>query len=467
MFLGHSVHSELSQGVKAMKKIYKGKEARNLIKKGIDTCVDVVKVTLGGNGKNVLIYNGSNSEVINDGVSIAKDITQKEELMAGIRLAIQCAEQTDKDCDDGTTTTLVLLQSILNEIIQDFETENPRKLRDDLFKEANKILKSIKPTKVKTREDIYNLVMTSSLNEKVAETICDIYDKLGKDAKISIEEVTGDVLESEIVDGIQFEAKPAEGKLFNEFEKETYNDIGVLVSEVPTAEEIQAGVNKARSRDKSELIIIGNQFTENVLLSFRKTNGFQFIPIEYSQIRTIEDVKDFVGNETVSKVIVDKDSMTMIGGKGDVKKKVKALKEKKNEEQSEYEKEQIDIRIGNLSGGIATIKIGKSTDVERYEIVKKIEDSIGAVRGAYESGYVLGGGVTLSKASKVSSNVTIQKVCESPYKQICENYGEDVEVPENVIDSFKSVKHSLLNALSTATSVLTIEAALIEIDEED
>ena len=122
-----------------MKKIIIGPESRKNIKKGIDKCVDVVKGSMGKYGNNVLIYNGQTSEIINDGVSIAKSVEVKDEIeQAGIQLAKQCADATNQSAGDGTTTTLVLLQAILNEIITDFQTENPRKLREKLFEEAKK-----------------------------------------------------------------------------------------------------------------------------------------------------------------------------------------------------------------------------------------------------------------------------------------------------------------------------------------
>jgi len=452
-----------------MKKILLGSEARQQIKAGIDKCCDTVKVSLGKNGNNVLIYNGQTSEIINDGVSIAREVDVKNEIeQAGIQLAKQCASQTDSDAGDGTTTTLVLLQSILNEIITDFQTEDKRELRDKLFKEANELLKRINPKQIKTKKDLYNLALTSSLDDKIAEVISDIYDELGKDAKVSVEEVSGDVLEANIVKGIQFESKPAESKLFNEFQKEVYEGIHILVSNEPTMDEIQKKITHAINEDKTQLIVIGNKFSEKVLLSTRTTKNFDIIPVTYAQIRTIGDVKDFVGDKPADKVIIEKDRVTIIGGKGDIDKKVGLLKDKRAKEQSDYEKEEIDKRIGNLTGGIAQIKIGKATDVERIETVLKIEDALGAIKGSYELGYVTGGGIALSEASKQCSNTKegeiMKKVCTAPFLLISET---TPNISETVIDSFKTVKHSLLNALSTATSVLTVEAALIEENEDE
>ena len=452
-----------------MKKIFLNADARKLIKQGIDKCCDVVKVSLGKNGSNVLIYNGAISEIINDGVSIAKEVEVKNEIeQAGIQLAKQCASQTDTDAGDGTTTTLVLLQSILNEIITEFQTENPRELRDSLFEEAKDLLSKIKTKKIKTKKDLYNLALTSSLDEQIAQCLSEIYSKLGKDAKISVEEVGGDRFEYKIVKGLQFESKPAETKLLSAYDKTILEKVDVLVKEkVETNNDIQEKLSEVVKNSRNSLVVISNEFSRNVLISMMKTADFKIIPIEYSQLRTLEDIKDFIGDSLVDKIIIEEDKTTLIGGNGQIEKKIKYLKEKKKEEQSEYEKEELDRRIGNLSGSVAQIKIGKATDVERIETVLKIEDALGAIRGAYELGYVKGGGEAIFEASKSCNNTRagniLKKVCKVPNELITANG----EVPEDVIDSFKTVKHSLLNALSTATSILTVEAALIEEKDED
>lgn len=452
-----------------MKKILFNTDARLKIKNGIDKCCDVVKVSLGGNGKNVLIYNGSTSQVINDGVSIAKEVEVKDEIeMAGIQLAKQCANQTNDDAGDGTTTTLVLLQSILNEIISDFQTDNPRELREELFKEADKVLKQIKPSKIKTKKDVYNLALTSSLEPKIAEILSNVYSKLGKDAKISIEEVAGETLECEVLEGIKFDSKPAEKQLLSAYDKTIHNDIDILVKDkVETQQDLQEKITEVVNAGEKKLLVISNYFDRNVLLSIIRTNDFKIIPIEYEQLKDLEDIEDFTGGKA-KKVIIEEENTTIIGGVGDVKKKIEFLKGKLDKEQSHYEKEELERRIANLTGGVAIIRVGKRTDVERHELVLKIEDAIGTVKGAYELGYVTGGGMALKvDFSDTRAGKIIKTACEAPYKQICDNYGGEIKIEDTVVDSFKTVKSSLLNALSTATSILTVEAALIEENEDE
>lgn len=451
-----------------MKKILFGTDARNRIKAGIDKCCDVVKVSLGGYGKNVLIYNGSSTEIINDGVSIAQAVNVKDEIeQAGIQLAKQCANQTNEDAGDGTTTTLVLLQAVLNETITEFQTENPREVRDSLFKEAEEVLAKIDVKHIKSKDDVYNIAYTSSLDKDVASLVSEIYEELGKDAQVSIEETHRNILEKEIVNGMKFETKRAEEKLIKVEETQTYEDVNVMVvDKADSVDDIQALITVAQSRGKKDAVIIANEFPRNILLSLMQTKSFNIVPVEYKMFSTIEDVKDYVGTEPVEKIVIEPDKTTIIGGKGDVSEKVKGLKERLEKEESSFEKENLTKRISSLLGRVAIIRVGKNTDVERQEAVLKVEDALGAVKGSYELGYTKGGGKAILEASRGQSE-RFEKICEAPYKQICANAGFEVEIPETVIDSFKTVKHSLLNAISTGTSILTAEAALIEERDEE
>jgi len=197
-----------------------------------------------------------------------------------------------------------------------------------------------------------------------------------------------------------------------------------------------------------------------------QTKSFNIVPIEYKMLSTIEDAKDYVGVEAVEKVVVEPNRTTLIGGKGDVEEKVAGLRKRLEKEESQFERENLESRISSLLGRIAIIRVGKNTDVERQEAVLKVEDALGAVKGAYELGYTKGGGKALLEASRGLSE-RFQRIAEAPYEQICANAGFEVEIPATCVDSFKTVKHSLLNALSTGTSILTAEAALIEERDED
>lgn len=445
-----------------MKKVLLGLEARKSLKKGVNLCADVVKVSMGGNGKNVAIYNGASTEVINDGVSIAREVNQKDEvLQAGIQLAKQCAEKTDRDAGDGTTTTIVLLQALLNEIITDLQVESPRVTREKLYKEAEEVIKRIVPVEVTTKDEMFNLALTSSLDREISTVLTDIFDKLGKNAKVTVQEVNDTILSHEIVEGMQFETKNlTDNILSTQEEKVVLEDVPVVyIEKAETTERIQERLNRGGVK---EMVVIANQFSQSVLLALMNPS-IKFYPLQNKEMNNKEDLPVFIGEENVSKVIITKDHTTLIGGKGNIEEHIKNLQERKKEAESEYDKDLLEKRIASMTSGVAVVKVGKATDAERIEVVLKTEDAINAVKSALDSGYVKGGGVALKDAGKGG---ILEKVCSAPYNQIVENGGSS-EIPESVIDSYKSVKYSLLNALSTACSILTVEAMLVEEKEED
>lgn len=444
-----------------MKKVVLGLEARKLLKKGVDTCANVVRVSMGGNGKNVAIYTGYNTDVINDGVSIAREVKVKEEeLMAGVQLAKQCAETTNRDCGDGTTTTIVLLQEVLNQVITDLETVKPRVLRETLFTEAEKVLGALKVTQVTTKEEIYNLALTASLDKDVASLLSDVFWKLGKDAKVSIQETDKVALESEIVEGLQFETTYQGIIGLKNDEKIVVDNCPVLYLEkAETLEKIQEKLNEGHN----SLVVVSNAFERSVVLALSNPN-VKIYAVRNNEINAKDDIAPFVGDGKCNQVIIEKDKTTIIGGTGDVETHVTSLKTKASEA-SQYDREVLEKRIASLTSGVAVIKIGKATAVETNESVLKIEDAVNATKSAMQEGYVRGGGIALKEASEATDNLMLKAICQSPYNQMQKN-GTD-EIPETAIDSAKTVKKSLLNALSTGCSILTTEACLIELKDEN
>lgn len=442
-----------------MKKIFFGKDAREKIQNGINKCVDVVRVSLGMNGKNVLIYNGTTTNIINDGVNIAREVDVKDEIeQAGITLAKQCAQLTNTAAGDGTTTTLVLLQSLLKELLAETQLKKPRELRKQVFSDMKIVLDNLEKSafKVKDIKDIENVATTASLNPEIGKMIADIFKKLGKDAKINIEETWKDEIRSEIVDGIQFESRNV--ALYSD-EKEIYYDIPVLVlKKHAEANDLVPRLQILASESEDTLLVIAPEWKKDALAlitKFKMQGKFKIAAVKNQEINE-DDLLAF-GNR-VKKAIVTRETTTLIGGNGDTENQVKKIREKLANEESKYEREILEERISFLTGGIANIHVGKASDVERVEIKLKIEDAINSSRCAYQEGLVEGGGLALKKAGVG----TLKEVCESPYKQICENSEEEIKIDKNVVDSLKVVKSALKNAVSVATSILTAEAALIE-----
>lgn len=452
-------------------KILYGKEAREKIKKGIDKCIDAVKVSMGKEGKNVLIYNGTFTEIINDGVSIARGVEVKDEIeMAGITLAKYCAGKTNAVCGDGTTSTLVLLQSILNEVISEIQLVKPRELRKQIFAATEKIMKRLDETsrKIKGKEDIYNVALTASLSEEIADKICEIFTKLGKDAAITLEDTERNVFEVEYVDGIQFDSINV--ALYSE-DKEEYFDVPYFVSKKEVfAKDILEKLNVLAEQGKNEIVIIAPKISREavgLIVKLQMQGKFKVAAVQNRE--TNEDDLIAFGNQA-KKITITKNKTTIMGGNGDIKPYIEKLKGDLDKEESSFNKERIKERISYLTGGIAIIKIGKPTEVETREAFLKVEDAIGSVRWAYQEGVVQGGGLALKEAGEcldesIEGERIMKLVCNAPYKQICANAEEELQVGENVIDSLKVIKTALQNAVSTATSILTAEAALIKEDD--
>lgn len=454
-------------------KILYGKDAREKIKRGIDKCVDAVKVSMGKEGKNVLIYNGTFTEIINDGVSIAREVEVKDEIeQAGIVLAKYCAGKTNAVCGDGTTGTLVLLQSILNEVISEIQLEKPRNLRKQIFTATEKIMKKLDESSrmINGRDDIYNVALTSSLSEEIAEKITDIFVKLGKDASITLDDTERNVFEVEYVDGIQFNSINI--ALYSE-EKEEYEDISYFVSKKEVkAKDILEKLNVLAEKGENQLVIIAPKFANEavgLLVKLQMQGKFKVGAVQNRELN--EDDLIAFGNKA-KKITITKEKTTVIGGNGDIKQYVEKLKGELDKEESSFNREKIKERISYLTGGIAVVKIGKPTDVETRESFLKVEDSIHSVRWAYQDGVVKGGGLALKEASEcldesIEGERIMKVVCQSPYKQICNNAEEEIVIGENVIDSLKVIKTALQNAVSTATSILTAEAALIKENDNE
>ena len=447
-------------------KILYGKEARNGLQRGVNTCANVVKVSLGHKGKNVTIYNGHLVDIINDGVTIAKFVETKDETeMAGVRLAQQCAAITNQEAGDGTTTTLVLLQSFLDELLSDTQMSEPRTLRKEIEESVKKVLVKLEKdaTKVNDIKDIENVATTSSLDPKIGKMIAEIFGKLGKEANITLEETRYNVLEHRIVDGYQFDS---ENKALYKEEKEEYKDIPVAVfKKKVSADDIVGKVHTLIQEKEEQLMVIAPDVKKDAIGLITKFNAkgeFRIALVQNKELN--EEDLSAIGNK-VKKAIVTTGTTTLIGGNKDTSEYVKSLKDELAKEESSFQKELLQRRISSLTNGVAIVTVGAQTDVAREELKLKVEDAINAAKTAYTDGLVKGGGFALLEAGK---GELIEKIAGSVYMQICENAETPaLIIPGNVVDSLLAVKSSLMSAASIATSILTTEAALIEEDDSE
>lgn len=500
-----------------------GEEAKTKLLKGINKLADAVRITLGPCGKNAVISEEYGDPYItNDGVFIARRIKLKDEIEdAGAQILRGVADKTNEVVGDGTTSSIVLAQALINEGLK--RKGNPFKIRKGMKKGLEIVIKKIekiaKP--IKTKEEMKQIAIISAEDEEIGELIADVISKVGKDGVISIEASKTFGLEKEIVKGIQFSNGFISPYMVNQIEKmeAIQEDPLILITnkKLTLASEVMPILEKVVATGRKELVIIAEDITDTALatLIINKNQGaFNALAIKTPDKDTLEDISLITGAEIISeergvrlesvemkhfgsaqKIISTKDTTTIIGGKGKIEERVNHLKSEieKSKEPSDLQK-----RLANLTGGIAVIKVGAATEIERKAKQHKVEDAMNATKAAMDKGIVAGGGVVLLSMIDNLCDIDVEgdeatgieifiKGLEAPIKQMCENAGlkaddiikkiledndninygynfytekyEDL-VKSKVVDPAKVIISGLTNAVSAAGIFLTTECVV-------
>lgn len=498
-------------------------DTREKLKNGIDTLADVVKVTLGGKGKNVIINNGfENVKIINDGVSIAREVEIGDDEVAntGAMLARQAAEKTNDEAGDGTTTTIVLLQAFLNEMMK-VKTKDVRGLREAIEKNLDKVYAYLDEHKKELGEgDIYRIAKNSSLDEEIAKTVEELMVKIGKDGLVSIEDGQKPGITSEVVLGIQIDDGYMSPYMITDPEtmKSTIKDAPVLLSKkrIMSIKDILPVLEGLQSKGKNELVLMVEDISDDVLanLVVNKIKGVFNVCV--IRTRNMDDIAVVTGAQIVSeenglkfseevlgyadKVETGKYQCLVSGGKEDqetVNEKIEELKKQRENADNEYDKVKAAERIARLKGGVSVVKIAGDNEQQTKERKLKLEDALNAVKSAMDEGVIEGGGMALYRASIKIENSEIEgdtetqqearklvvDVIRKPVYQILINADENQEDFEwnesselgynvitrqwenfyesGIIDPVKVVKKALKNAFAMGTSIMTAEAGVI------
>lgn len=420
------------------KKILYNEEARKALKNGVDAVANVVKITIGPRGRNVVLDKGYGSPTItNDGVSIAKDITLKDKFEnLGAEMVKEVASKTNDVAGDGTTTATILIQSIVNEGMRETNMGvNAMGLRSGIESASKDIVSALKKiaTPIKTDEEIKQVATISAESSELGTIIADTIKKVGKDGVVTVEESQSTDLESEIVEGIQFDKGYISSYMITNAERleAEFNDPAILITDkkISTIKEILPLLEQLAKTGKKDLVIIADDVDGEALATFvvNKLRGtFNVLAIKApgygdSKKDVLSDIAVTVGAKVVTedvgirfenadisvlgkarKVISTKDSTIIVGGKGkksDIETRVAQLKKQRDISESKYEKEKIEERIAKLSGGVAVIRVGAATETEMKYLKLKIEDAVNATKAAIEEGIVAGGGVALIRTS--------------------------------------------------------------------
>ncbi|HBL98342.1 TPA: chaperonin GroEL [Candidatus Dependentiae bacterium] len=523
------------------KKIVFGTEAREKIARGVNALADVVKVTLGPRGRNVALQKSYGSPVVTkDGVSVAKEIELKDPLenMAA-QLVNEVASKTADVAGDGTTTATVLAQAIFREGNKYVAAgANPVELKRGIDKAVESVVADVKKRSIaiKGKKEIQQ-VATISANSDVfiGQQIAEAMERVGRDGVITVEEAKSMESDLEVVEGMQFDRGYISPYFVTDSEKmETVlENPAILIYEkkISSMKPLLPILENAARSARPLLIIAedieGEALTTLVVNKLRgtinvvavKAPGFgdrrkamlEDIAIVTKGALIAEELGRKLENVTVAdlggaqKVIVTKDSCTIVGGNGseaDIKNRVLQIKMQIENTASDYDKEKMQERVAKLSGGVAVIKVGAATETEMKEKKDRVEDALHATRAAVEEGIVAGGGVALLRAKEVLAALKlhgdeqlgvqiIDRALEEPMRIISSNAGFEASVIVNkvregkgnygfdakedkfvdmvemgIIDPAKVVRSALQHAASIAGLLLTTEAMVADIPEE-
>ncbi len=498
------------------KKILYNEEARKALKNGVDAVANVVKITIGPRGRNVVLDKGYGSPTItNDGVSIAKDIVLKDKFEnLGAEIVKEVASKTNDIAGDGTTTATILIQSIVNEGMRETNMGvNAMGLRSGIesaSKDVVAILKKIS-TPIKTDDEIRQVATISAESTELGTIIADTIKKVGKDGVVTVEESQSTDLESEIVEGIEFDKGYISSYMITNAERmeAEFNDPAILITDkkISTIKEILPLLEQLAKTGKKDLVIIADDVDGEALATFvvNKLRGtFNVLAIKApgygdSKKDILEDIAVTVGAKVITesvglkfenadistlgkarKVISKKDSTIIVGGKGkksDIESRINQLRKQKNNIDSKYDLEKVEERIAKLSGGVAVIRVGAATETEMKYLKLKIEDAVNATKAAIEEGIVSGGGVALIRAGfevekllQTKKNLTkeqelgykiVIRALSAPTRQIAINAGkEDGSV---IVDKIRNGKGNIgYDALKDAMVDDMIKAGIVD-----
>ena len=522
----------------AAKELRFNEEARKGLQAGVDKLADVVKVTLGPKGRNVVLEKKWGAPTItNDGVTIAKEIELEDPYEnMGAKLAYEVANKTDNVAGDGTTTATVLAQAMVREGLRQVAAgANPMDLKRGIETAVDAAVKSIEDQShdIETTEEIAHVAALSANNDdSIGEVIAEAMDRVGKDGVITVEEGQTFGLELEFTEGMQFDKGYISPYFITDPDRQeaVLEDPYILIAnqKISSVNDLVPVLEKVMQSGKAVLVIAedveGEALATLVVNKIRgtfhsaavKAPGFgerrkammQDLAVLTGGTVIAEEVGLKLENVSLEllgrarRVVVDKDSTTVIDGGGaesDVKARIKQIEREIENTDSDWDREKLQERLAKLSGGVVVIKAGAPTEVELKEKKHRIEDAVQAARAAVEEGVVPGGGVALLRAQEAVAKVRggtddektgrliVKKSMEEPIRQIAVNAGfeggvvvervraadgasgfnaatgeyEDL-VAAGIIDPAKVTRSTLQNAASIAALLLTTEALIAE-----
>ena len=516
-------------------------DARRALERGVNVVADAVKVTLGPKGRYVVLDKRYGAPTItNDGVTIAREIELEDVFEnQGAQLVREVATSTNDVAGDGTTTATVLAQAIVREGLKNVAAgANPMALKRGIETAVEQVVEHLKSqsAEISGREDVARVATISSREREIGDVIANAIEKVGKDGVVNVEEGQTLGLELEFTEGMQFDkgylspymitdAERMEAVLDDPYILVANQKLGGIKDLLPVLEQvIQAGkplvIVAEDVEGESLATIVVNKLRGTFTAVAVKAPGFGD-----RRKRMLEDIAILTGGEVITeemglklentkisqlgharRVVVDKDSTTIVDGAGDsdaIKARIKQLKAEVENTDSDFDREKLQERLAKLAGGVAVVKVGAATETEMKEKKHRVEDALQATRAALEEGIVPGGGVALLNAVKSiklegfsdpderTGAQIIVRALEEPLRQLAYNAGLEGSVVVNsvreagkgqglnvdtnevedlvkagIIDPTMVTRSALQNAASIAKNILMTEAIVAEPPEK-
>jgi chaperonin GroEL len=461
--------------------------ARDALLRGVDKLADTVKVTLGPQGRNVVLDKKFGSPTITkDGVTVAKEVELKDPYEnMGAQMVREVASKTSDVAGDGTTTATVFAQVIFRQGLKNVTAgANPMELKRGIDKAVEAVVGEVKKMskEVKTHEEIAQVATTSANNDSaIGELIADAMDKVGKDGVITVEEAKSTDTTLEVVEGMQFDR----GYLSPYFITDqgtmeaVLEDAYVLIydKKISAVRDLVPVLDKVAQLSKPLLVIaediegealavlVVNKLRGTLKVAAAKAPGFGD-----RRKAMLEDIAVLTGGQVISeetglklenvtlkdlgqakRIVQDKDNTTIIEGSGkaaDIKGRVAQIRRQIDETTSDYDREKLQERLAKLAGGVAVINVGAATETEMKERKARVEDALHAARAAVEEGVVPGGGVVFIRARKALDLLKlegdqatgvgiIRRALEEPLRQIAANAGFEGAIIVNKVSEGK------------------------------
>ena len=474
--------------------IFYGK-AQEAIMRGVDLVSDAVRLTMGPRGRNVALDKGYGAPTItNDGVSIAKEISLTDKLEnMGAEIVKEVAGKTNDTAGDGTTTAIVLTQAMAKEGFRHVGLGvNAMGIKMGIEEATEEIVanlrKMAKP--IQRKSEIAQVATIAAESEEIGKIIAETIEKVGKDGVVTVEESQSFGVQSEVVEGLQFDKGYVSPYMITNSERmeAEYRDVPIVITDkkISSVQDIFPVLEKLAHSGKKEVVIIAEEIDGEALTTFvvNKLRGtFSVLGVKapgYGDRKKdiLQDIAVVTGGKVISeevgvkmesvelsmlgrasRIIATKDTTTIVGGKGKksaIEERLNQLKKALEAADSKYDREKFEERIAKLSGGVAVLKVGAATESEMKYLKLKIEDAVNATKAAIDEGIVPGGGTALIRAgekirakdmkAKVPSfqkefEIGVQivmKAIEAPIAQIAKNAGrEDSEI---IVDKVRKGK---------------------------